>query len=80
METLPADWLSLLTLTFVLGMKHGFDADHLATIDGLTRYTRVRQFASKNRTPIFHSTTPVFMRVSGRISGNACSGMFGLLK
>ena len=38
MESLPADWLSLLLLTFVLGMKHGFDADHLATIDGLTRY------------------------------------------
>ena len=38
MDTLPNDWLSLLILTFVLGMKHGFDADHLATIDGLTRY------------------------------------------
>lgn len=38
MEHLPTDWLSLLILTFVLGMKHGFDADHLATIDGLTRY------------------------------------------
>ncbi|MCL2523965.1 MAG: nickel transporter [Betaproteobacteria bacterium] len=38
MESLPTDWLSLLLLTFVLGMKHGFDADHLATIDGLTRY------------------------------------------
>jgi high-affinity nickel-transport protein len=38
MEPLPPDWLSLLILTFVLGMKHGFDADHLATIDGLTRY------------------------------------------
>lgn len=37
MET-PADWLSLILLTFVLGMKHGFDADHLATIDGLTRF------------------------------------------
>jgi high-affinity nickel-transport protein len=37
-ELLPADWLSLLLLTLVLGMKHGFDADHLATIDGLTRY------------------------------------------
>ncbi|HZX33492.1 MAG TPA: nickel transporter [Rhodocyclaceae bacterium] len=35
---LPTDWLSLLILTFVLGMKHGFDADHLATIDGLTRF------------------------------------------
>ncbi len=38
METLPTDFLSLLILTFVLGMKHGFDADHLATIDGMTRY------------------------------------------
>lgn len=38
MDTLPTDWLSLLVLTFVLGMKHGFDADHLATIDGLTRF------------------------------------------
>ena len=36
-QALPADWQSLLLLTFVLGMKHGFDADHLATIDGLTR-------------------------------------------
>jgi high-affinity nickel-transport protein len=43
METLPADWLSLLILTFVLGMKHGFDADHLATIDGLTRYNARHQ-------------------------------------
>jgi nickel/cobalt transporter (NiCoT) family protein len=43
MENLPSDWLSLLILTFVLGMKHGFDADHLATIDGLTRFNvRVR--------------------------------------
>jgi nickel/cobalt transporter (NiCoT) family protein len=43
MQTMPTDWLSLLILTFVLGMKHGFDADHLATIDGLTRHnSRVR--------------------------------------
>lgn len=42
METLPSDWLSLLILTFVLGMKHGFDADHLATIDGLTRFNARR--------------------------------------
>ena len=25
-------------MVFVLGLKHGFDADHLATIDGLTRF------------------------------------------
>ena len=27
----------LVALAFVLGLKHGMDADHLATIDGLTR-------------------------------------------
>ena len=38
MENLPNDWVALLTLVLVLGLKHGLDADHLATIDGLTRY------------------------------------------
>ncbi len=38
MENLPHDWLALLVLVFVLGLKHGFDPDHLATIDGLTRF------------------------------------------
>ena len=38
METLPHDWLALASLVLILGMKHGFDADHLAAIDGLTRY------------------------------------------
>lgn len=38
MSVPSSDWPSLLILTFVLGMKHGFDADHLATIDGLTRF------------------------------------------
>ena len=35
---LPNDWIALLALVFVLGARHGLDADHLATIDGLTRY------------------------------------------
>jgi len=38
MENPPNDWFALLALVFVLGLKHGLDADHLATIDGLTRY------------------------------------------
>jgi nickel/cobalt transporter (NiCoT) family protein len=37
MPELPADWSTLCALVFLLGLKHGFDADHLATIDGLTR-------------------------------------------
>ncbi|MCF8151937.1 MAG: nickel transporter [Burkholderiaceae bacterium] len=35
---LPNDWIAMLALVLILGAKHGLDADHLATIDGLTRY------------------------------------------
>ncbi len=38
LQALPTDWTTLATLAFLLGLKHGFDADHLATIDGLTRH------------------------------------------
>jgi high-affinity nickel-transport protein len=37
MHELPTEWTALCALVFLLGLKHGFDADHLATIDGLTR-------------------------------------------
>lgn len=37
MEHLPASFGGLAIVAFLLGLKHGFDADHLATIDGLTR-------------------------------------------
>lgn len=40
--TPAADWSALLVLAFVLGAKHGLDADHLATIDGLTRFNQCR--------------------------------------
>lgn len=32
------DWLGLVMVVLVLGIKHGMDPDHLATIDGLTRF------------------------------------------
>jgi len=38
MNILPQDMSTLGALVLVLGMKHGFDADHLATIDGLARF------------------------------------------
>jgi high-affinity nickel-transport protein len=38
MATISGDIYPLVALAFVLGMKHGMDADHLATIDGLTRF------------------------------------------
>jgi len=37
MSDLPADWSALCALVFLLGLKHGLDADHLAAIDGMTR-------------------------------------------
>ena len=45
---LPNDWIALLALVFVFGAKHGLDADHLATIDGLTRYN-LRQAPTRAR-------------------------------
>jgi nickel/cobalt transporter (NiCoT) family protein len=39
-DALPANWSSLAVVVLLFGLKHGFDADHLATIDGLTRVTR----------------------------------------
>ena len=38
MDQLPATFGALCALAFVLGARHGLDADHLATVDGLTRY------------------------------------------
>jgi high-affinity nickel-transport protein len=38
----PNDWLALVMLVFILGLKHGLDADHLAIIDGLTRFNASR--------------------------------------
>ncbi len=41
-ENLPDEWTALTLLVFTLGVKHGLDADHLATIDGLTRFNARR--------------------------------------
>lgn len=38
MALLPQDFLLLNAAVFALGMKHGLDADHLAAVDGLTRF------------------------------------------
>jgi nickel/cobalt transporter (NiCoT) family protein len=39
---LPADGLGLTVLVFLLGLRHGFDPDHLVAIDGLTSSNRSR--------------------------------------
>lgn len=40
MPVMPTQWGAVCLLVFVLGLKHGLDADHLATIDGMTRYNQ----------------------------------------
>jgi len=40
---LPTEWSSLLAVVLLLGLKHGFDADHLSAIDSLTRMSRRAQ-------------------------------------
>lgn len=42
---LPSDWGALCLLVFILGLRHGLDADHLAAIDGLTRISARRRQA-----------------------------------
>jgi high-affinity nickel-transport protein len=43
MIELPAHWLSLTAVVFLLGLKHGLDPDHLAAIDGLARCNVARR-------------------------------------
>ena len=43
MNALPTHWFSLVAVVFLLGVKHGLDPDHLAAIDGLTRYNAGRK-------------------------------------
>ena len=38
MPALPSEWSALCALVFLLGLRHGFDADHLAAI---TRFKEV---------------------------------------
>jgi high-affinity nickel-transport protein len=42
-DTLPSHWLALLAVVFALGLKHGLDPDHLAAIDGITRFNAGRR-------------------------------------
>jgi len=43
MNPLPNDWLALLAVVYTLGLKHGLDPDHLATIDGIARSNAARK-------------------------------------
>lgn len=40
-------WLVLVFMALTLGIRHGFDLDHLATIDAITRIVRENRWLSK---------------------------------
>jgi nickel/cobalt transporter (NiCoT) family protein len=42
LSQLPNDWLALLAVVYALGLRHGMDPDHLATIDGIARSNAAR--------------------------------------
>lgn len=49
------DLLGLVTLAFVLGMRHGVDADHLAAIDVMTRFNAATRPALARLTGVWFS-------------------------
>jgi len=49
------DLLGLLAVALTLGLRHGFDADHLAAIDGMTRFNAIERPRLARRTGFWFS-------------------------
>ena len=49
------DLIGLLAVALMLGLRHGFDADHLAAIDGMTRFNAVQRPRLARRTGMWFS-------------------------
>ena len=49
------DLIGLLAVALTLGLRHGFDADHLAAIDGMTRFNAVQRPRLARRTGMWFS-------------------------
>lgn len=47
MEYMGNAWMPLISMALLLGFRHGFDLDHLATIDSITRTVRDNRYLSK---------------------------------
>jgi high-affinity nickel-transport protein len=44
---MPTSFLALIPMVFMLGLRHGFDLDHLATIDAMTRSVNQKVFYAR---------------------------------
>jgi high-affinity nickel-transport protein len=51
----PSDLFGLVVVAFVLGLRHGLDADHLAAIDAMTRFNADARPALARRTGLWFS-------------------------
>jgi len=49
------DLFGLLAVALTLGLRHGFDADHLAAIDGMTRFNAIERPRLARRTGLWFS-------------------------
>jgi high-affinity nickel-transport protein len=74
-DQLYGTWAALCTLAFILGVRHGFDADHLATIDGLTRYSaRANPRLSRSAGALFSLGHGVVVVLVALVAGSLASG------
>ena len=73
-DALPSHWLALAGVVFLLGLKHGLDPDHLAAIDGLTRFNSARRpLLSRWSGLLFsagHGVVVTMVAVGGRDGGH----------
>ena len=73
MIPLPTEWSALCVIVFLLGMRHGLDADHLSTIDGLTRLSsrHGRRFSRYCGTlfSLGHGAVVIFVSISVGLLG-----------
>jgi high-affinity nickel-transport protein len=75
MHDLPTEWTALAALVFLLGLKHGFDADHLATIDGLTRCNaRANPRLARRAGALFSLGHGVVVILVALVAGSIASG------
>lgn len=44
---MDSSWIPLIFMAYTLGLRHGFDLDHLATIDAITRTISDQRYLSK---------------------------------
>jgi high-affinity nickel-transport protein len=75
MDSIPATWVALCALALMLGARHGFDADHLATIDGLTRYNaRVNPRLARSAGALFSLGHGIVVLLVALAAGSLSSG------